>query len=229
MKLKKFESNPILSPLEINDWECLVTCNPGVYFDNGIFYMLYRAAGDDPEHIIRLGLATSRDGYHFERMSNTPVFGPSLDGPDAGCVEDPRIVKFDSEYYITYAYRPYSPGQYWKFAHDEILLPSCGKYAPAAISKNLGNTGLAVTSDFKSFRRLGRVTSPILDDRDVILFPEKINGEFVMLHRPKQFVGDDYGVEFPSIVWKENVFATQFHPEKSQTVGLKIIENFVNL
>ena len=38
-----------------------------------------------------------------------------------------------------------------------------------------------------------------------------------------------YGVEFISAVWRENVFATQFHPEKSQKVGLKILENFVNL
>lgn len=28
MKLKKFEGNPILSPLDSNDWESLVTCNP---------------------------------------------------------------------------------------------------------------------------------------------------------------------------------------------------------
>lgn len=33
------------------------------------------------------------------------------DGPDAGGVEDPRIVKFDDEYYVTYAFRPYPPGQ----------------------------------------------------------------------------------------------------------------------
>ena len=47
MKLKKFEGNPILSPSERNDWESLVTCNPGVFYDNGMFYMLYRAAGND--------------------------------------------------------------------------------------------------------------------------------------------------------------------------------------
>ncbi|QDU59217.1 Imidazole glycerol phosphate synthase subunit HisH 1 [Planctomycetes bacterium Pan216] len=37
----------------------------------------------------------------------------------------------------------------------------------------------------------------------------------------------EYGVSFTSMVWKENVFATQFHPEKSQRVGLGILENFV--
>ncbi len=39
----------------------------------------------------------------------------------------------------------------------------------------------------------------------------------------------DYGVSFIASIQKENIFATQFHPEKSQTSGLKIIENFVNL
>jgi glutamine amidotransferase len=37
----------------------------------------------------------------------------------------------------------------------------------------------------------------------------------------------DYGGDFASLVWKENVFGAQFHPEKSQDVGLKIIKNFV--
>ncbi len=36
----------------------------------------------------------------------------------------------------------------------------------------------------------------------------------------------DYGIEFTSSIYKENIFATQFHPEKSQTVGLKILEAF---
>ncbi|MFP3902758.1 MAG: imidazole glycerol phosphate synthase subunit HisH [Armatimonadota bacterium] len=36
----------------------------------------------------------------------------------------------------------------------------------------------------------------------------------------------DYGIEFCSAVWKDNIFATQFHPEKSQKVGLQILDNF---
>jgi glutamine amidotransferase len=39
----------------------------------------------------------------------------------------------------------------------------------------------------------------------------------------------DYGTEFASIVWQDNVYGVQFHPEKSQKIGLKILENFVNL
>ena len=38
-----------------------------------------------------------------------------------------------------------------------------------------------------------------------------------------------YGETFASAVWRDNVFATQFHPEKSQKVGLKLLENFVGL
>jgi glutamine amidotransferase len=36
----------------------------------------------------------------------------------------------------------------------------------------------------------------------------------------------DYGFEFCSSIWKENIIATQFHPEKSQDVGLRILKNF---
>jgi len=38
-----------------------------------------------------------------------------------------------------------------------------------------------------------------------------------------------YGESFASSAWKDNVFATQFHPEKSQKVGLQLLKNFVEL
>jgi glutamine amidotransferase len=38
-----------------------------------------------------------------------------------------------------------------------------------------------------------------------------------------------YGKPFVSSIWKENLFATQFHPEKSQQKGLRILENFVKM
>ncbi|KAB0670164.1 imidazole glycerol phosphate synthase subunit HisH [Oryzomonas sagensis] len=36
----------------------------------------------------------------------------------------------------------------------------------------------------------------------------------------------DYGIRFCSSVWRDNIVATQFHPEKSQDVGLRILKNF---
>ncbi|MCM8780759.1 MAG: imidazole glycerol phosphate synthase subunit HisH [Candidatus Omnitrophica bacterium] len=39
----------------------------------------------------------------------------------------------------------------------------------------------------------------------------------------------NYGIEFSCVIWQDNIYAVQFHPEKSQNTGLKIIKNFVEL
>jgi glutamine amidotransferase len=36
----------------------------------------------------------------------------------------------------------------------------------------------------------------------------------------------DYGIDFTSSIWKDNIFAVQFHPEKSQSAGLQVLKNF---
>jgi len=39
----------------------------------------------------------------------------------------------------------------------------------------------------------------------------------------------EYGIPFTSLVWKDNIMATQFHPEKSQTLGLHVLKGFADL
>jgi glutamine amidotransferase len=39
----------------------------------------------------------------------------------------------------------------------------------------------------------------------------------------------EYGDRFASAIWKDNVFATQFHPEKSQKAGLQLLRNFLDV
>lgn len=202
MKLQKFSGNPIISPNPNNKWESFVTTNPGAYYDekSETVYLLYRAADSDVEHKIYFGLATSKDGYNFTRVSEKPVFGPSENGFDAGCVEDPRIIKMGDYFYITYAARPFPPGQYWLQKGNSAYKPENPPAEfPHMLKENTTITGLTITKDFKTFIRCGRITSPIVDDRDVIFFPEKINGKFYMIHRPKEWVGSEYGSDHPCI------------------------------
>ena len=74
--------------------------------------------------------------------------------------------------------------------------------------------------------------------RDCPLFRGIENGSFVyFVHsffpRPQDAgiiaTRTEYGENFASAVWKDNVFATQFHPEKSQGIGLQLLKNFVEL
>lgn len=53
-------------------------------------------------------------------------------------------------------------------------------------------------------------------------YPQPLDGSIVATRT-------DYGDTFASSVWRDNVFATQFHPEKSQKVGLLLLKNFVEL
>lgn len=49
---------------------------------------------------------------------------------------------------------------------------------------------------------------------------------FSPLQEPDVLAYSDYGIKFPSVVNRDNVTGIQFHPEKSQKNGLKILENF---
>lgn len=101
--------------------------------------------------------ATSSDGVQF-RIWSEPVRLPGLDQISSKVfhVYDPRITCIDSTYYIT-----------------------------VAIDTDRGcRVGLATTTDFENYAFLG---VPFEDDtRNAVLFPEKINGRYVMLHRPNR-------------------------------------------
>lgn len=71
--------------------------------------------------------------------------------------------------------------------------------------------------------------------KEVPMLKEVRGGDFFYFVHSYYVVPDDkdwiattthYGIPFTSSIWKDNIFATQFHPEKSQEKGLKILEAF---
>jgi glutamine amidotransferase len=56
-----------------------------------------------------------------------------------------------------------------------------------------------------------------------------VHSYYLDAHDPNIVLGKTtYGLEFDSIVQKDNIIATQFHPEKSGDIGIKLLKNFVN-
>lgn len=230
MKLKRYDGNPILGPVPGSTWQSACNTNPAAWYDGKKVHLLFRGGPDDNVHRIYFGLAESEDGFHFRRVSDEPVFGPSDNGFDGGAIEDPRIIQFGDTYFVTYAARMYPPGPYWKKimglnAHN----PTFPEETPLAVRWNITRSGLAATKDFKTWHRFGPITSASVDNRDAIIFPEKIRGRFFMLHRPGTWTGKRYGCEKPSIwissardmlCWKnDHLLAQPVFDWESQKIG----------
>lgn len=55
-----------------------------------------------------------------------------------------------------------------------------------------------------------------------------VHSYYVVPDNPKHIAGTtDYGERFTSVILRDNVFAVQFHPEKSQSAGLQLLANFL--
>ncbi len=179
IELKRAEGNPILSPDETSPsdadtkWESKAVFNPGVVLVGDKTYLLYRAAGEYDTYISKIGLAVSDDGIKFERKNKFPVIEPQ-DDYDRWACEDPRITKIGDTFYITYV------------ALSQRI-KNGGKPTYDTIHDLNSQTALVTTKDFVVFERMGIITPKNSDDRDVVIFPEKIDDKFVILHRPHRW------------------------------------------
>ena len=171
-KLTRHSANPILSPSPSHPWEKEGVLNPGVVRTEEGILMLYRGVGERQNYISRIGMAKSQDGVHFERVGNEPVFYPK-EIFDKWGVEDPRITKIDEDYFVTYVAVP-----------DPVLIDghSVERKSPLETS-----VALLKTRDFNSFENLGIISPPCSDNKDIVLFPRKINGMYAVLHRPNHW------------------------------------------
>ena len=110
------------------------------------------------------------------------------------------MIKIGDWYYVTLASRPFPPGRYWEnkspLGRPQHAFPAG---FPIALRQNLTSTHLFLTQDFKSWIRAGRMTDPTFDERDVVIFPEKVGDKWVTLHRPMQWHGAGFPNPHPAI------------------------------
>jgi predicted GH43/DUF377 family glycosyl hydrolase len=159
IKLTRYSDQPIFSPIKEHPWEAAAVFNCGAIYDNGLVHLIYRATdissgGQEGDYINSLGYAVSKDGVHFNRLEQ-PILTNDVPQEARG-PEDPRIVKIEDTFYMLYT------GYGGRFGDDYRIC--------LATSKNLID-----------WKRHG----VMLDEpnKDASLFPEKIHGKYVMLHR----------------------------------------------
>jgi glutamine amidotransferase len=72
--------------------------------------------------------------------------------------------------------------------------------------------------------------SALLDGLDDGTFVYFVHSYHAVADRPEDVLAHtSYGIDFPAVVARNNVFGVQFHPEKSQHAGLRILQNFAQL
>lgn len=192
MKLRRHKGNPVLRPRG-DDWEALAVFNCGAVKVGDRIHVLYRAVGDYVTYASRLGYAVFDEGLNLLERPRDPAFSPDVRFWEMS-IEDPRLVNLEGEIYVTYVTTP-TPAP------------------PLAIRKRLGlpkpkqafpRCAVAKVEGFKEFRRLGVVTPYDAEERNLVLFPRRINGKYAALHRPANWVGP---VDKPSVwfAWLDGI------------------------
>ena len=166
--IERFSENPILTPADV-DWvrknypkkdQGVLNC--GAILDKkGNYKMLFRGGAGA---FADIGLAESKDGFHWQVLKERPVLKHSdnnfWNGYCKRGIEDPRVVKWIDGYYYIFA-------------------TACSE--PDPVTRVTGRVGIWRTKNFLDFEL---VVIPFeWEDKNASIFQEPINGRVYLLHR----------------------------------------------
>lgn len=169
-----------------NNFENLAVLNPGIYQNGKAVHLIYRAV--NKSHLSCLGYARLNGPLKVAARWSKPFLMPKYSYEKKG-MEDPRIVKINSTFYLTYvahdgknALTAYASGQ------DLFDLKRGGIISPMVSYSKAGKLfkHSKLKDDYYFFEAFYR--NYCGDDikvwyKDCILFPQKISDKFVMLER----------------------------------------------
>lgn len=192
----------LLAPAELapsrNDWEVVGTFNPGVALVDGEVVLLVRVAERPVER--------RRGQVALPRWD--AAAGLVIDWQHEADVEvvDPRVVRLRPTRCVRLTtashlrvvrcrlgetsvrleeYRLEPAGPWEELGIEDARITQCaGRYwiTYVAVSRHGVATALASTADFREFDRHGIIFPP--ENKDVVLFPERIGGQYAAIHRP---------------------------------------------
>jgi len=152
-----FERHPANPILSAEDWPYPVNAvfNPAAAIVDGQTVLLARV--EDRRGISHLTVARSADGVSDWSIDPEPLLAPNGDASEQWGFEDARVV--------------------W-VAELDCWVITCTAYGPPGPA-----VFLATTKDFTSVERRGIIRQP--DDKNAALLPYRIEGRWVLFHRPK--------------------------------------------
>lgn len=201
MQVKRWKKNPILKPKDWNS-KAKAIFNPAVVYYNGEILLWARIVEEYDNYTSRIGLFKSKDGFYFEKALNEYVIKPDKEYDKFSC-EDPRATLLKDKIYITYV------------ALDSH--PLATKRPPLTVLVEVEDA-----FDPSKYKKLGIITPPLSDNKNVILFPEKIKGEYVFLHRPFNWtknnikkINNKFYIKYKNFTkWPENIEIPEYFPNK---------------
>lgn len=166
--MTRAKANPILEPIAEHAWESRAVFNAAAVDIDGSVHLVYRAMGEDNTSV--MGYARLEDGVSVTERLPEPIYAPRTDfeakngSPtgNSGC-EDPRLMLIDDELHMCYT------------AYDGVREPHG---AHTVLSKDA-----FLARDWSAWSLPLSLTPPGISDKDLCLFPEKIDGKYVVIHR----------------------------------------------
>lgn len=161
----RYEKNPILKPLKRHKWEDKAVFNPAAVDLDGKVHIIYRAMGSEDTSV--MGYAISENGKDIKERTKKPIYVPresfeSKSHPgNSGC-EDPRITRMGDDLHMFYT------------AYDGVN-PPCVAASIISVADFLERNW--------NWSKPELITPVGIDNKDACLFPEKIKGQYHILHR----------------------------------------------
>ena len=197
-------------------------CNPGAYRANGLTHILYRAVRQG--NFSSIGYCALEPPKKVIERLEHPVLIPELDYEKHG-IEDPRVVKIDDTFYITYtAYDGQNAMGALATSNDLKSFTKKGIITPQLTYKDFDfciECCAGLNPKYLRFYKLIKervgeesIQKLMVWDKDVLFFPRKLNGKFAFLHRlypGMQIVYFDKLEELDELFWRNYLFKLSDH------------------